>query len=477
MVLFFVVLYIIANVLIGWWAARRVKNTQDFVVAGRNLPLMITSAGMFATWFGSETVMGASGEFVEKGVLGVIEDPFGAALCLILIGAFFCRPLYRMNIYTFNDYFRLRYSPRIELISAICMVPSYFGWIAGQLIAMAIILQNLTGLPAFWGVWLCMSLVVFYTTTGGMWAVSITDFVQTVMIILGLVVMASILVGEAGGLHNVYQQAPKGFFNFLPTNNTEQILIYISAWITVGLGSIPQQDVFQRTMSAKSENTAVYGAYLGALMYLSIAFLPLLIALCGKVLYPELVKELHHAKNMEQLLPMMVSKHGGTFLQILFFGALLSAIMSTASGAMLAPATVLGENIIRPRFKEMTDKQLLSILRWSVIFVAICSAIMANMGTSIYELSRQSAAITLVSLFIPLLGGLYWKKSNTLGAMLSILVGMAVWLWVELYAWYYKLPLNFSTLWGLLASTVAMFVGMWVGKPSEKNVQENNFTS
>lgn len=465
MVLFFVILYICLNVLIGWWAAQRVKNSQDFVVAGRNLPLMITSAGMFATWFGSETVMGASAEFVQKGILGVIEDPFGAALCLILIGAFFCRPLYRLNIYTFNDYFRLRYSPRVELVSAICMVPSYFGWIAAQLIAMAIVLQDLTGLPAFLGVWLCMSLVVFYTTTGGMWAVSITDFVQTIMIVLGLVVMAIILVGQAGGLQNVYAHTPKGFFNFLPTNKLDQILIYISAWLTVGLGSIPQQDVFQRTMSAKSENTAVYSAYLGALMYLTIAFLPLLIALCGKVLYPDLVQELHKTKNLEQLLPKMVSLHGGVFIQILFFGALLSAIMSTASGAMLAPATVLSENIIRPRFQNMTDAQHLRILRWSVVIVAVCSAIMANMGASIYELSRQSAAITLVSLFIPLLGGLYWRRANTTGAMLSIVVGMVVWLWGEIAVW--STP---SILWGLLASTIAMFVGMWVGESNTKKL-------
>lgn len=465
MVLFFVILYVIGNVAIGWWAARRVKNSQDFMVAGRNLPLMITSAGMFATWFGSETVMGASGEFVEKGVLGVIEDPFGAALCLILIGAFFCRPLYRMNIYTFNDYFRLRYSPRVELVSAICMVPSYFGWVAGQLIAMAIILQDLTGLPTLWGVWICMSLVVFYTTTGGMWAVSITDFVQTVMIILGLAVMAIILVGEAGGLQNIYNHTPKGFFNFLPPNRTDQILLYISAWLTMGLGSIPQQDVFQRTMSAKTENTAVYGAYLGAFMYLTIAFLPLLIGLCGKVLYPDLVANLHKAKNMEQLLPHMVARHGGIMLQILFFGALLSAIMSTASGAMLAPATVLSENIIKPYFKTLNDTQHLTILRWSVIMVAICSGIMANMGQSIYELSRQSAAITLVSLFIPLLAGLYWKRANAHGAMLSILIGMAVWLWGEIAVW--NTP---SILWGLLASTLAMGVGTWwAGKSQNEN--------
>ena len=124
MLLAFIILYLLVTLFIGWWASRRVKTTQDFVIAGRQLPLFIAACALFATWFGSETIMGASTEFVDNGLLGVMEDPFGAALCLFLIGAFFARPLYRMNILTFNDFFRLRFSRRAELITAIIMVPS-----------------------------------------------------------------------------------------------------------------------------------------------------------------------------------------------------------------------------------------------------------------------------------------------------------------------------------------------------------------
>jgi SSS family transporter len=452
MILAFVVIYLLIDIGIGLWAARRVRNTNDFVVAGRRLPLIITASALFATWFGSETVMGASAEFVEHGVLGVIEDPFSASLCLLLIGIFFAAPMYRMNVYTFNDYFEQRYSPRVELVSALIMIPSYFGWIAGQLIAMSIILNVIAGVPLGWGLWLCAVIVVFYTCTGGMWAVSITDFIQAIIIIIGMMILAWVMVDKVGGLQKVIDSTPKGFFNFLPPNSWEKWSIYIAAWINIGLGSIPQQDIFQRVMAAKSERTAVNSAYLAAFMYLTVALLPLLIALCGKLLYPQL---LHGGEDTRQmLLPRMVMEYGGTGLQILLMGALLSAIMSTASGAMLAPATVLGENIIRPRFKELTDKQLLLIMRLSVIFMAVCGLIMANINRNIYELASQASAISLVSLFVPLAFGIYWRRASALGAMLSILAGMAVWIYAEVMA--FKTP---SIFFGLGASVLGMLVG------------------
>ncbi|MCB0635519.1 MAG: sodium:solute symporter, partial [Lewinella sp.] len=242
MLLGFIIAYLLVTLLIGFWASRRVKTTQDFVIAGRGLPMVVAASALFATWFGSETIMGASSEFVEGGLLAVIKDPFGAALCLILVGLFFARPLYRLNILTFNDFFRNRFSQRTELISAIFMVPSYFGWIAAQLVAMAIILQTLTGISIFAGILICMIIVVCYTYIGGMWAVSVTDFLQSIMILLGLGVLAYQLYQQVGGLQPVLDAQPEGFFRFVPEWDGHAISIYFAAWITVGLGSIPQQD-------------------------------------------------------------------------------------------------------------------------------------------------------------------------------------------------------------------------------------------
>ena len=451
MLLIFIVLYLGSTLLIGWWASRRVKSTQDFVIAGRRLPLIVAASALFATWFGSETVMGASSEFVNHGLIGVIEDPFGAALCLFLVGVFFARPLYRMNILTFNDYFKIRFSRTAEFTSAIFMIPSYFGWIAAQLVAMAIILQVLTQIPFYHCIMICTLIVMFYTYIGGMWAVSITDFVQTIIIMLGLLYFAIQMLIEVGGWNTLMNSTPEGFFTILPKATPMDVTHYFAAWITIGLGSIPQQDVFQRVMSAKSEKTAVNASYLGALMYLVIAFLPLIIALCGKILYPELLKQ-----DPQMLLPQLVLQKGGLVLQILFFGALLSAIMSTTSGAILAPATVLGENIIRPYFPQATDQQLLRLMRISVIIVAIISAIMAMLQSNIYELVGQSSALSLVSLFVPLSAGLWWRRASNTGAMASMILGMFVWIYCEIMST--EVP---SLIYGLVGSILGMLLGSW----------------
>ncbi len=148
-----ITLYLLSNVAVGAWAARRVTTSQDFVLAGRRLPLVLAASVTFATWFGSETIMGAPAMFVEGGVPAIIEEPFGSALCLFLVGAFFARPLYRLRITTFCDYFRIRFGRPAELLSAILIIPSYFSWIAAQLVAIGIVLNVVTGFrrnTAYW---------------------------------------------------------------------------------------------------------------------------------------------------------------------------------------------------------------------------------------------------------------------------------------------------------------------------------------
>ncbi len=454
MLLAFIALYLLATLFIGWWASRRVKSAQDFVIAGRRLPLIVAASALFATWFGSETIMGASAEFVEHGLLGVVEDPFGAGLCLILVGMFFARPLYKLNILTFNDFFRIRFSRRTELISAIFMVPSYFGWIAAQLVAMAIVLKAVAGIPLLAGIAICTIVVVIYTYIGGMWAVSITDFIQTIMIVAGLLLLAAQLSGQLGGVRKVLAATPEGFFRFVPNGDWHSIVHYIAAWITIGLGSIPQQDVFQRVMSAKNADTSVRASYLGGFMYITIGLIPLFIGLCGKLLYPEL-----QTGDTQMVIPTMVLEHGGLFLQIMFFGALLSAILSTTSGAILAPATVIGENLIKPYFGEMSDQRLLQVMRFSVIGVALCSAGMASLQTNIYDLVAQSSALSLVSLFVPLTAGLYWKRASEFGALLSIITGMVVWIICEVIGT--EVP---AIILGGLASLAGMIVGSFLRK-------------
>ncbi|HZY82084.1 MAG TPA: sodium:solute symporter family protein, partial [Cyclobacteriaceae bacterium] len=408
--------------IIGYWASSRVKTSGDFMLAGRSLPILLSSSALFATWFGSETVFGASSEFLKGGLYAVIEDPFGAALCLVLFGLFFARKLYNMNLLTLGDYFEVRFGRKTELVASAFLAPPYVGYIAAQLVAMGLILNVVAGLELWHGVVISAVVVTFYTYIGGMWAISITDFIQSIIIIVGLLVLAFVLAGKAGGFMNVMSEVPEQNFKFLPEANGREVIGWFAAWSVLGLGSLPSQDVFQRAMSSGSANTAVKSCYIAAILYLSVAMLPLFISLCTKHLYPDQLGDAQLA------LPNMVMAHTGIVVQILFFGSLLSAIMSTTSSAILAPAAILAENLIRPlSSRTYSDKEMLKLTRVCVLIFAVVATVMACLRRNIYELVGESSVLSLVSLFVPLVFGLYWKRASSAGAVLSIVFGAAAW--------------------------------------------------
>jgi SSS family solute:Na+ symporter len=443
----------VVTLLVGFWASRRVNTSGDFMLAGRSLPLFLSTSALFATWFGSETVFGASSEFLKGGLFAVIEDPFGAALCLLLFGMFFAKKLYSMNLLTLGDFFRVRFGRRAELLASTLMVPSYFGYTAGQLVALGLILNVVIGLPVWQGIVISSVVVTLYTAVGGMWAVSVTDFVQSIIIIAGLIILAVVLAGKAGGAMQVMSTVPAETFRFLPEWNGTAVLSYFAAWSVLGLGSIPSQDVFQRAMSSGSPQIAVRSCYYAALLYITVALLPLFISLCVKHLYPDQV-----VGDTQLTLPSMVLAHTAMPVQILFFGSLMSAILSTTSSSILAPAAILSENIIRPMVsRPLSDRQLLLITRVSVMLFSAGATLLACLKSNIYELVGDSSIFSLVSLFIPLLFGLYWRNMSRAGAMAAMVSGMASWIY------FIRFPVSVPALVPALAiSAVAAVVVSWM---------------
>ncbi len=436
------------------------------MLAGRSLPLMLSSTAMFATWFGSETVFGASSQFLKEGLYGVIEDPFGASLCLVLFGTFFARKLYNLNLLTLGDFFRVKFGKRTELVASIFLGPPYLGYIAAQLVAMGLIINVVTGMAVWEGVVVSAVVVTVYTYIGGMWAITITDFIQTIIIILGLVVVAVIMGIKAGGFFHVMSQVPEGSFRFLPPPDFKQIIAWLAAWFVLGLGSIPSQDVFQRSMSSNSAKTAVRSCFVAAVMYMTIAMLPLFISLCTRYLYPEQLEG-----DTQLALPNMVLQHTALPVQILFFGSLLSAIMSTTSSVLLAPAAIISENLVKPLMRHrVTEKRLLWITRTSILAFSVLATIMACMRSNIYELVGESSILSLVSLFAPMTFGLYWKRSSSGGALLSMVLGMITWIIFEFYEteWPSLVPAT-------LISVAAMIAGSLIW-PEEKEKHDNDTT-
>lgn len=460
MLLTLVFAYLFVTIAIGLVAARRVKNTVDFAVAGRNLPLIMIVTTTFATWFGSETVLGVPAKFVQDGLGGVVEDPFGAGFCLILVGIFFAARLYRMNLLTISDYYRERYGRVVEVICSLFIMLSYLGWVSAQVTALGLVFNILSGdvISIPMGMGLGVLSILIYTLFGGMWSVAVTDFVQMIILVVGLIVLAVYAGDQAGGADKVVSLAMSSdMFRFFPEPTWHDIIFFIAAAITMMLGSIPQQDVFQRVMSANSEKAATRGPVIGGVLYILFAFIPMFLVTSALIIMPEQTTKLL-AEDPQKVLPRLVMDQMPFAMQVIFFGALLSAIKSTASATMLAPSVTFVENIWRQFRPRLSDKQELFTMRVTVLVFSVLVLIYSIRmeGTSIYEMVSGAYQITLVGAFVPLVFGLYWKRATTQGAILSIALGCLTWLFLLATPAGEAFPAQLA---GVLAAMVGMVAG------------------
>ena len=459
--LVFVILYLLGTLALGVYAGTRIKNTTDFAVAGRSLPLVMIVTTTFATWFGAETVMGIPARFAEGGLGAVVEDPFGASMCLVLVGAFFAARLYKMNLLTIGDFYRKRFGKGVEIFCSVAIILSYLGWVAAQITALGLVFSVLSGgeISHITGMLIGTASVLVYVMVGGMVAVAWTDFVQMIVLVIGLAFIAVMAGEQAGGADKVLALAhSKEWFQFFPAPSFNEWLFFIAAGITMMLGSIPQQDVFQRVMSAKDAQSASRGAIIGGLCYLAFAFVPMFIVASALLIMPEQTQQLL-ADDPQKVLPTLILTHMPLVAQIIFFGALLSAIKSTSSATLLAPSTSFVENILRNIVPGMTDRQILFAMRVTIlVFTAlVLSYSILMQGTPIYDLVSSAYQVTLVGAFVPLVFGLYWSRATTQGAVLSIALGIGTWLAFLLNAaWGEGFP-------GQLAGLLAALVGMGVG--------------
>lgn len=460
MLIWFIVIYLLFSVAIGLYASTRVHSAKDFAVAGRHLPLPMVTATVFATWFGAETVLGISATFVKEGLHGVVADPFGASLCLILAGLFFANKLYRMNLLTIGDYYRKRYSHSVELITSICIVISYLGWVSAQIMALGLVFNVVTdgGVSRETGMMIGAAIVLTYTMFGGMWSVALLDIVQMTVIMAGMLFIAYLISDQTGGVGAVLTHAQAaGKLDFLPKGDYTQWVPFLGAWITMMLGSIPQQDVFQRITSAKTEKIAVRGSVLGGSLYFAFAFVPMFLAYSASLIDPQVFSNLLE-EDSQLILPTLILNHTPVFAQVIFFGALLSAIMSCSSATLLAPSVTFTENILKHFvLKHMSDQQLLRAMRIVlVVFGMIVLYVALHSEVSIFKMVENAYKITLVAAFTPLAFGLYWKRANNQGALAAITMGLATWLLLEIF--------NTDSIWppqlvGLLMSMLGMVIG------------------
>lgn len=460
MLLWFVIAYWVVSVGIGLIAATRVHNTRDFAVAGRHLPFYMVTATVFATWFGAEAVLGIPASFLKDGLKGVVADPFGSSMCLILVGVFFAAPLYRMNLLTIGDYYKKRFGRSVEVLTTIAIVISYLGWVGAQITALGLVFNVVSGgeISKLAGMWIGSGTILIYTFFGGMWAVAVTDFIQMIIIVLGMLYIGGEVSGMVGGVSVVVKHAAEaGKFAFWPALDAKEILGFIAAWVTMMFGSIPQQDVFQRVQSSKTEKIAIWGTVLGGGLYFVFTFVPMFLAYSATLLDPGMVAGLIDA-DPQLILPRLVLDKAPLIAQVLFFGALLSAIKSCASATLLAPSVTFTENILKPMMGKMTDRQLLRAMRMvTLVFTILVTLYAINSKASIFKMVENAYQVTLVMAFIPLLAGVYWKRATKQGALAAIFCGLSAWLAILIAG--PDDPFMPAQLAGLLASAAGMVLG------------------
>ena len=408
--------------IIGIYASQKSDSTANFIVAGRRLPVWIGSATIVATWFGGGTMMGGAGASYERGLLGVIADPFGGALCLFIIGFFFARLFRRLRLLTFIDFFDNRYGKTAATIAAIGSISSNIGWTGALLVAFGYVFETLTGVPMQMGI-LGGAIVVFiYTVAGGMWAVALTDFVQIVVIAIGLVMLLIVVLIDVGGWSNIAQQLPEDTFRMIPAEHNAAVwLTYIRAWLIFGLADVTAQTLMQRAFSARNEQVAQNSFYLAGFGHLSLGLIPVTLGIIASVTMPGLA-------DPETVIPELAMAHLHPVAIAIFVGALLAAIMSSADSALLAAASVFSVNIL-PFFKpQASDRFRLLATRIAIPVFGSIAVYVALEVQVVYNLILDSNSVILVCVTAPFIVGVWWKRANRIGALASMAMGFLTWI-------------------------------------------------
>ncbi len=432
-----IVVYILGILFIGYYAGRKVKGLGDFLVAGRRLPLWMATGTLLATWFGAGSSMGVSATVFSSGIGAVLADPFGASLSLILAGIFVVGLLRKLKCLTVTDIIERKFGKWAGVYASMWMIPVYVGWLGAQVLGIGTILNVLLNIPILYGALIGAAIVLIYTVSGGMWAVTLTDLVQVSLIIIGLFIIVPQAISMAGGYDAVFSTAniKPGELSLAYQGGAGGITYYIGQWIIMGLGCMVGQDLIQRSLSSRNEKIAISSSIISGFMYMAIALVPITIGFAARIVLAKhniTIETMGGESALEnQVLPRMaILALGGMhpILLTLFLSALISAIMSSADSSLLAASSLFTNNVIRSIFPRMSDDKLLHVTRIMTVALLVLATYIALNVQSIYSLMKNCWASQLVVVFWPVIAGLYFKKASKNTCWACMTVATLVWL-------------------------------------------------
>jgi SSS family transporter len=410
--------YVLAQLALGIAVSRRIKTEDDYLLAGRRFGYGLATFSIFATWFGAETCIGSAGAVYADGLSAGRADPFGYALCLLLMALVFAVPLYKRKLVTLADLFRQRFSPRVERIAVLLMVPTSLLWAAAQIRAFGQVLSHASSFELGVSVTIAAGVVVIYTAAGGLLADAVTDVFQGVAIIVGLVIVTALVVTNAGGVAASLEQVPPERMTLFAGPS---LLETVDGWLVPICGSVVAQELISRILASRSVQVARRSALFATAIYVTIGVLPLFIGLVGPGLMPGLAEP-------EQLLPALAGKLLPTGLYVLFVGALVSAILSTVDSTLLASASLVSHNVVVPLRPELDEQGKTRVARAFVVIFGIVAYVIALHAEGVYSLVEDASSFGSAGLFVSMAFGLFTRIGGAASAGVALLLGTVVWL-------------------------------------------------
>ncbi|HYE56904.1 MAG TPA: sodium:solute symporter family protein [Rhodothermales bacterium] len=409
--------YILLQLAIGAYISCRIRTETDYIVAGRSLGPWLGTFTIFATWFGAETCIGAAGAVYEEGLAGARADPFGYGLCLLLMGAFLARPLYRRKLTTLADLYRQRYGPGVERLAVLLMVPASVLWAAAQVRAFGGIIAGAGGFEPVWGVTAAAVVVVLYTVFGGALADAYHDLIQGVVLLVGLVVLGGVIFFAGDGVEALTQVPAERFNPF----TGHGVLDGIEKWAIPICGSVVAVELVSRIIACKSEGVAQRTSFQAAGLYAFAGSIPVLMGLVGAVQTPGLA-------DPEGILPALAGQHLPAGLGIVFTGALVAAILSTVDSTLLVAGSLVSHNVVVPLRPGLSERGKLLAARVSVVAFAVIAYGLALGSESVYALVEESSAFGSAGLFMAVLMALFTRIGGAWAAVGALLGGFVTYI-------------------------------------------------
>jgi solute:Na+ symporter, SSS family len=446
MILLGVAVYLMITLGVGFYAARGTISLSDYIVAGRNLSVGVCAISLVGTWYGSGIMLGGAAAAYSGDNVSLHFDPVATALSLVVLGLFFARTVRRSKRYNPYEFFEIRFGKSAMIIGTISELIGNVIWLGTMLFTFGILFETLTGVPASYGVIGGTIIVVSYTMFGGLWAVTATDALQMVFIVVGILVLFFVVLNDVGGWQAISPQIPDGTFFMIPTLNTATDWIKYSDVVIAGLlVNVFFTVLIQRMMAAKSEHVAQKAAYIAAVLYFMIAMVPITLGFIASITMPDI-------EDANAILPLLALKHLHPIGAVLFIGAVISVIMSTSDSILLSMGNLVSINIL-PRFhKDATDALKLKVARLAIPIGGVIGLIVAFNADNILKMLIYSTVAGMAVVTGPIMLCFLWKKANNTGGLSGMTAGLIAFLWVN-YA-YDDLPGTFFGFWASIIVTI-----------------------